>query len=279
MNKRYLFPLLFLLFALNSKAQDLKLVDSTKLICTYNYEFLQDSTSNYSLKSDQMILQIGSQMSKFSSLTSYILDSVLFLNQGKITDLAAFAKLSLQSVSGVSISSLSRYKIYKNYPGKGFLIFTEYGDRKYYKVEQPMRMEWKLDLKNDSMILGYKCQKAYTTYAGRDYVAWYSPQIPLSDGPYKFNGLPGLILKINDTKNQHRFALYSIKKVAYNQSITLRTGSFVDITAEDYIKIKKNDMVSMSEYLQSGAVTFNNEESKARALNGLKTTNNFIEKF
>jgi len=277
-SKLYL-TILFKLLIFSSLAQEIQPFDTTKWLCTYNYEYLQDSTSKYSLKNDQMYLQIGSQLSKFSCISSYILDSVLFLNQGKITDLAAFANLSAKSVSGVGGSIMSTYKIYKNYPRKGLMIFTAYDDNKYFKVEQPMQMQWKLDAQKDTMILGYSCQKAYTTYAGRDYIAWFSPQIPLNDGPYKFNGLPGLILKISDTKNQHCFTLNSIKKVSFNQFITLRTGSFIDITAEQYIKIMKNKMLRLYGTLQGGTVTFVSEEAKAKSLNGLKARNNFIEKF
>jgi len=284
MIKNYLFPILLVLLALNIFSQEFKKkellpVDTTKWICIYNYEFLRDSTSKYSLKSDQMILLIGSHLSKFSSITNVIADSVLYLNQNKDLDMGAFMNLSAKSISGVGGSLMSLYKVYKNYPHTGMMILTDYDDHKYYKVEQPMQIQWKLDLQKDSVILGFTCQKAYTSYAGRNYVAWYSPQIPISDGPYKFNGLPGLILKISDTKNQHCFTINSIKKVSYSQSITLRTGRFIDITAEEYIKIMKNKMARLYGTLQSGSVTFSSEESKAKVLHGLKIKNNFIEKF
>lgn len=279
MKKKCFSPFLFLLLTLNTFAQDVQPIDTTKWLCSYNYEFLQDSTSSYSLRNDQMVLQIGSRLSKFSCVTNYILDSVLYLNQGKITDLAAFAKLSVKSVSGVSSSSMSMYKVFKNYPRKGLMIFTAYDDHKFFKVEQPMQMNWNLDTSEDTVILGYTCQKAYTSYAGRDYIAWFTTKIPLTDGPYKFNGLPGLILKISDTKNQHCFTLTSIKKMTYIQPITYNLSNFTDITAEEYIKIMKNKMMRLYGTLQSGSVTFSSEEAKAKSLHGLKTRNNFIEKF
>ena len=142
-----------------------------------------------------------------------------------------------------------------------------------------MQMDWKLDSRKDTILLGYTCQKAYTTYAGRNYIAWYSTQIPLPDGPYKFNGLPGLILKINDTRNQHCFTLTSIKKLKYIRPITFIINNFIDISAEDYIKIMKNKILRLYGSLQNGLVTFSSEEAKAKALHGLKEKNNFIEKF
>lgn len=275
----FLVFLTFNTFGQNIVPKELQPIDTTKWLCIYNYEFLQDSTSKYSLKSDQMVLQIGSRHSKFSCIMNVIMDSILYISQGMNIDPGTFLNLTSKSISGVNSNLMSMYNIYKNYPRKGSMVLTDYDDHKFYKVEEQMSMNWKLNTQKDTIILGFTCQKAYTKYAGRDYVAWYCTQIPLRDGPYKFNGLPGFILKISDTKNQHCFTLNSIKKVSYNQSINLRTGSFVDITSEEYIKIMRNKMVRLYGTLQSGAVTFNSEEAKAKSLHGLKGRNNFIEKF
>lgn len=62
-------------------------------------------------------------------------------------------------------------------------------------------MEWNFSEESDT-ILGYECRKATADFAGRRYVAWFTPEIPLPFGPYKFGDLPGLILKIEDTEHQ-----------------------------------------------------------------------------
>lgn len=54
-------------------------------------------------------------------------------------------------------------------------------------------------------LYGYKIQKATTEYLGRNWIAWFTNEIQIQDGPYKFSGLPGLILKISDEKNDHVF--------------------------------------------------------------------------
>lgn len=63
---------------------------------------------------------------------------------------------------------------------------------------------WKIE-KDTMTILNQKCQKATTTFKGRNYIAWFAPSIPLNIGPWLFNGLPGLILKVSDTKNEFIF--------------------------------------------------------------------------
>jgi len=54
-------------------------------------------------------------------------------------------------------------------------------------------------------IAGYPCIKATTSYRGRTWVAWFTPQIPISFGPWKLFGLPGLIVEAYDTDNKYTF--------------------------------------------------------------------------
>lgn len=55
------------------------------------------------------------------------------------------------------------------------------------------------------------CSQAMVCYGGRNYVAWYNPDIPISDGPYIFAGLPGLIVKISDEQEWYTFTLREVK--------------------------------------------------------------------
>jgi len=278
MKIKYLPLLFFVLLAFDTFAQNLQPVDSTKWLCTYDYSLLQDSTNQNSLRNDKMYLQIGSHLSKFTCASNFIEDSVLYFTELKNLDIATAINQVMKAKNGVRNSPLSSYSIYKNHPGKGMMSFMAFDD-KYYKVDQQMKMKWKLITQKDTVILGYSCQMARTTYAGRDWVAWYSPQIPVADGPYKFNGLPGLILKISDTKNQHCFTLNAIKKVTDDQLILKQTRSFVDISAEDYVKAKRNDMIRLYGELQKGTITSSSEEAKAQAMHGIISRNNFIEKY
>jgi GLPGLI family protein len=86
---------------------------------------------------------------------------------------------------------------------------------------------WKYAVQNDFIwtigtdsdtLSGYPCIKATTRYAGRNYEAWFTSEIPISDGPYVFRGLPGLIIKLNDTRNHYVFILEQFGK--YTGKIT-----------------------------------------------------------
>lgn len=63
-------------------------------------------------------------------------------------------------------------------------------------------LKWDFSDEENETIMGYTCRKASTEFAGRRYTAWFAPEIPLPFGPYKFGGLPGLILKIEDGEHQ-----------------------------------------------------------------------------
>ena len=69
-----------------------------------------------------------------------------------------------------------------------------------YLVSQYPSQKWTLT-SDTQTVLGHKCQKATCHWRGRDYEAWFTSAIPLKSGPWKFGGLPGLIMKIYDTKH------------------------------------------------------------------------------
>ncbi|MDQ1095070.1 MULTISPECIES: GLPGLI family protein [Chryseobacterium] len=74
------------------------------------------------------------------------------------------------------------------------------------------KQHWKLIDDKTSIILGYKAYMASTEFGGRKWIAWYTKEIPISDGPYKFYGLPGLILKITDSDGAYTFEIKGIHK-------------------------------------------------------------------
>lgn len=125
----------------------------------------------------------------------------------------------------------------KNYP-KGFLVDKKYYpypltvmaqviDRKIgdsensttfkegefsYKVHTDDIIKWEIrpDLKR---IANMPVQKAIAEFGGRKWTAWFNPEIPIPEGPYKFNGLPGLVVEVSDADENYRYSLKEIKKI------------------------------------------------------------------
>lgn len=95
---------------------------------------------------------------------------------------------------------------------------------------------WKLNEQSETKtILGNVCYKASAVVNNRKYWAWYTKDVPINDGPYKFKGLPGLILQVSDENNWIRFD--AISMVKSNKNIFEKEG--IPITKEQYIKKRK----------------------------------------
>lgn len=80
-----------------------------------------------------------------------------------------------------------------------------------YVVSQYPAQEWTL-VDATTTVLGHKCQKATCHWRGRDFVAWFAPDIPIRRGPWLFGGLPGLILKVQDVDGYYTFEAVRIER-------------------------------------------------------------------
>ena len=110
---------------------------------------------------------------------------------------------------------------------------------KYHYTEPIPQLQWTM-ARGDSTILGYPCHKATTRFRGRDYVAWYTEEIPFPYGPFKFGGLPGLITCIYDTQREHIYTLVGFEKAPSEDYIyeNVRRGWF-ETTREVLAKQQK----------------------------------------
>lgn len=114
------------------------------------------------------------------------------------------------------------------------------------------QIEWHLESEFKN-IDGYECAKATCTFRGRDYTAWYAPEIPLHYGPYKFHGLPGAIFELSDSKQEVRFLL---KRVRIEEGLTLPMELKEDypiVPREQYKKSTKEKYEKVKRALSSRA--------------------------
>ena len=103
-------------------------------------------------------------------------------------------------------------------------------DGNYQKciVLEPMDIfQWSL-IDESKNIMSYTAYRAETTFRGRSYTAWYTPEIPLNAGPWKFNGLPGLILEIADSEKGVQFLISSL-------NIPHETETHIDPPSEELV--------------------------------------------
>lgn len=113
-------------------------------------------------------------------------------------------------------------------PKKTFQIYPRQGDslvniafigrssRRVIYPELFQKMEWQLK-DSTKVISGFQCYKAFTTFRGREYAAWFTPEIPIHIGPWKFNNLPGAILQVYDKSKTYSWNAYNVVLTATQQ--------------------------------------------------------------
>jgi GLPGLI family protein len=185
--------------------------------CTYRLTYQPDSATK-TTQTEYMTLVTGDNLSKFQSRGAQLKDSLASANEHLPTTQAGLQLLA-DKMSSFPRSAFS-YCIYKNTASGKVYYYDRIGTTLYLQEEPEKSLAWKLDAATTT-IAGYLCQKATCSFAGRVYEAWFTRQIPIAEGPYKFYGLPGLIVKLNDSRAQYTFELVGLKKLPAAPPIAL----------------------------------------------------------
>lgn len=240
----------------------------------YDYSWCNDTTDhledNYTR--DQMLLQIApGGISKFSSYKNLTVDSLLMsLTSEQIGDAALQGKLK----NGEFMT------IFKNYP-QGKLTHTEKICTDWFRYEEDMPvMKWEL---TDSVanILGYDCRSARCSFRGRNWTVFYSEDIPVMDGPWKLQGLPGLIMKATDDEDHYIFECVGIKSKA-NRPITIYQVPYNKTDRIKYYDTKHRYDINPYAYFEAtggGHITVNDQDGNPvlDAYDPLEISFNYIE--
>ena len=129
--------------------------------------------------------------------------------------------------------------VYKDFAKKEMYLREIVWQQPYVSQEPSLpNFDWKIE--NEQKSIGkFKCRKATTEFRGRSFTVWFTPEIPIADGPWKFHGLPGLILEAKDAKGDYSFELESIVYPALNLNIEMTKPT--DGTKVDFKTFQKAD--------------------------------------
>lgn len=133
----------------------------------------------------------------------------------------------------VMLKSTGTYFFVKNKKEQS-LRYTEIINRKTFFVLDSLHpMKWRLQ-QTQKKILGFNCNAATTVFRGRYFTAYYCPTLPVPDGPFKFGGLPGLILEVVSDDFEHIYRAESIntfEPACLSQNFEKRKSeSFIDFS-------------------------------------------------
>lgn len=253
---------IFILVALLSTLKTNAQLDTNILfLCKYNYIKQTDSTDINAKFSDYMYLEIKQNQSQFFSYFRQKGLQKMYKNMTEKVDIQTASQnraTYYEKNESEVITSVFKTKMQK---------VSDMITSSPYCYEQKMpTIKWQVQ-KDTQTILKQLCQKAIADYKGRSYVAWFTSNIPYSLGPWEFNGLPGLILKISDTKSQFIFeATDLISKPKFEKSVffmydnckevpKMRVKELKRLKVVDYLEFTKQTMGITVNYSNGGTAT------------------------
>lgn len=170
-------------------------------IAYYQFSHIKDTTNTSRIWKEDFILVFNTQKSVYTSNTRIIQDS------------ANVAKIEAAVQSGsykVDMGVLRPVTTESVFIQDNAVYINKIMNQDNYAIRESLeKINWTIE-KETKQLLGYTCQKATGICKGRNYIAWFTTDIPASFGPWKLQGLPGLILEASDMAQRIKFTCTSI---------------------------------------------------------------------
>lgn len=184
-----------------------KVLDNSKIVVTYSLELIIDTLKNDVVK-ERMVLLVGEKQTKFYSEYTY-LDNLSYTNY-------ELGRAEPNQGYGISQDNYIEYDIFRDLQKQQLTVvhripFEENRAAQY--EESVPSFEWTFGDQSRE-IAGYECMKATTSWGGREWRVWFTQDVPIDAGPWKFSGLPGLILAAEDSQGH-----YVLKCIGIEQKV------------------------------------------------------------
>ena len=228
-------------------------LDRAHMKCLYRYVYTFDTLKN-ELRDDLLILQIGKEVSKCYSYYTFQCDSLRRTPDGA----KVWSELFRRAIEKDGIYGdfphvrMSTY-VYKNYPTGQMTITDRISLQDYCYMDSLHAQMWTM---GDSTreVLGYTCQQATADFRGRRWTAWFATDIPISDGPWKLGGLPGLILEAYDEGQQHVFTAVGLERVKDELIIFNRpfrgNRKFEQTNRLEFLRMERRFLMDSNSFIQ-----------------------------
>ncbi len=266
-----IFTLTCLLITVSIVFSQEKTIDNAYLKCQYEHTYLKD-TLDLSTRNDLFILQIGENISKCYSYYTFQFDSLVKTPDSKRVMTDIFSK-SLQDFGkhknrnkflNCFPRTRSRTIVYKNYPQEKMTVTDKVGSDKIIYEDTLNAQSWSIT-DSTKTVLGYACQQATCYFRGRQWTAWFTTDVPVSDGPWKFGGLPGLIMEVYDKGRHYYFTIIGLEKVTeepilYTES-TSKKGKYIKIDRIDFLKASIQNLFNSKSIMEAqNGISFGKDE-------------------
>ena len=228
-------------------------LDRAHMKCLYRYVYTFDTLKN-ELRDDLLILQIGKEVSKCYSYYTFQCDSLRRTPDGAKVWSELFRRATEKDgIYGDFPHVRMGTYVYKNYPTGQMTITDRISSQGYRYVDSLHAQTWTM---GDSTreVLGYTCQQATADFRGRRWTAWFATDIPVSDGPWKLGGLPGLILEAYDEGQQHVFTAVGLERmkdepIIFNQKDG-HNRRFEPTNRLDFLRMERRFLMDSNSFIQ-----------------------------
>lgn len=191
------------------------------------------------------ILLFNKSQSKFYSPHTEWKDSLLSTPSGRAKEKEMFRAAAAAYSENRDRSAMdgivyhSRLYVTKDFAKLASTVYDEAGMGELGYYNEPFsEMTWEAG-DSTKTILGYDCVMATTDYHGRQWTVWFTPEIPVQDGPWKFCGLPGLIMEASEPSGQHSFIATGIESSSQPIYPIFNTG-YEKMNRVDMLKALRN---------------------------------------
>lgn len=187
---------------------------------------------------NQYILLANAKESKFfSPITEYI-DSLNSTPEGvdKLTTMTRAAALN-GKFDDIPRKDGSYY-VTKSMSDNTLRLYDSAGLDKFVYEETPGEWSWEIS-DSTKTVLGYECVKATTAFHGRKWTAWFSPEIPITNGPWKLGGLPGLILEASTEDGKYIFTATGIQQTLKKITPVYLADEYEKTDRKSFLKAKR----------------------------------------
>lgn len=190
---------------------------------------------------NQYVLLTNTTESKFySPITEYI-DSLNSTPEGKAKlKVMSRAALSSGNFDGIPKPDGTIYVV-KSFTNNKLRHYDIAGLEKYVYEEPMTQWNWGIS-DSTTVVLGYECIMAVTDFHGRKWTAWFAPEIPVKNGPWKLDGLNGLILKAESEGGQYSFIATGIQQTNKTISPVYLASEYDRTKRINYLKAKRSFM-------------------------------------
>lgn len=185
--------------------------DTAQILVHYKFSYVQDTNNRAHPYTENMVLFVGKASSSFRSYDRQLQNELYRRQMQEAINNSADGNIRLDHKITASGTEYYQFINYKK------LVRKEVMMSPYIINDVLPVINWRIS-SDKANFAELRCQKATCHFKGRDYTAWFCPDLPVRVGPWKLNGLPGVIVEAYDAKKEVVFKFDRVEKAVLGTS-------------------------------------------------------------